>query len=190
MTDSTKIEIRGGTVRLTGYVNAVARDSRPIHTAKGSFIEQVTPGTFKKALSKNPNVELRFNHGRKLCDQKSGLKLEEDNIGLYADVTFTDEEVAEKARRNQLRGWSFGFSVNKDHWDEKGKRYLDDINLHEVSILDVTPAYIATSVQMRDGTAREIRRGTDVNIVLIDDLSTRDNDQVRALYEYFRLKEF
>lgn len=155
-----RIEIRSGdTVRVTGYVNVVSRDSRPIPSARGSFVEQVTPGTFKKALSANPNVEMRFNHGRKLCDQQNGLLLREDNIGLYADATFTDAEVAEKCRNHELRGWSFGFSVNKDHWDDEGKRYLDDINLKEVSILDKTPAYIATSVEMRDGELCEFRDG-------------------------------
>ena len=152
------MEIRGDDlIRLTGYVNVTARDSRPIPSPQGSFIEQVTPGTFKRALSKNPNIEMRFNHNRKLCDQKSGLKLREDDIGLYADAIFKDAEVAEKARKNQLRGWSFGFSVNKDHWDESGKRYLDDISLSEVSILDKTPAYIATSVEMRTGRYFESR---------------------------------
>lgn len=160
------------------------------------------PGTFKRALSANPNVEMWFDHSRKICDQENGLTLREDNIGLYADASFVDEEVAEKARRNELRGWSFGFSVIKDHWDDSGKRYLDEINLHEVSVLDVTPAYIATSVEMRDGTACEIRMDeTDIDVVVVDDpdlednpdddqdQKPKDNSQIRALYEYLKLKE-
>ena len=154
------MEIRADdSIRLTGYVNVVARGSRPIPSQKGSFIEQVTPGTFRKALAKNQNVEMRFNHGRKLCDQQSGLQLREDDIGLHADAMFTDAEIAEKGRRNELRGWSFGFSVNREHWDAEGKRHLDDINLIEVSILDKTPAYIATSVEMRNGNCIEYRNG-------------------------------
>jgi len=155
-----KLEIRSdNSVRLTGYVNVTGRDSRPIPSPHGSFIEQVVPGTFKKALSANPNVEMRFNHGRKVCDQENGLTLREDDIGLYADATFYDEEIAEKGRRNELRGWSFGFHVKSDHWDDSGKRYLDDIDLREVSVLDKTPAYIATSVEMRDGEYVEYRDG-------------------------------
>lgn len=202
-----KMEIRADdSIRLTGYVNVTARDSRPIPSARGSFIEQVTPGTFKKALSANQNVEMRFNHGRKLCDQKNGLLLREDNIGLYADATFTDAEVAEKGRNDELRGWSFGFRVNKDHWDDEGKRYLDDISLEEVSILDKTPAYIATSVEMRDGGQCEFRGDSiDINIEenaggetdpdpadQKDPEENRENEafatQARALYHYLKLK--
>lgn len=169
-----KMEIRSDdTIRLTGYVNVTGRDSRPIQSARGPFIEQVTPGTFKKALSANPNIEMRFNHGRKLCDQQSGLLLREDDIGLYADATFTDAEVAEKGRNHELRGWSFGFSVNRDHWDDEGKRYLDDINLREISILDKTPAYIATSVEMRDGELCEYRDGESGDDA-IEDIEQQD----------------
>ena len=140
---NTSVKISGSTVHLTGYVNVTGRDSRQLHENRRTFIEQVTPGTFKKALSKNSNVELRFNHWRKLCDQNSGLILRENSVGLYADATFTDPEIARKARNNQLKGWSFGFSVVKDHWNSAGdRRYLDEIRLREVSILDRDPAYI------------------------------------------------
>lgn len=202
------MEIRSDdTIRLTGYVNVTARDSRPIPSARGSFIEQVTPGTFKKALSANPNVEMRFNHGRKLCDQQSGLMLREDDIGLYADATFTDAEVAEKGRNDELRGWSFGFRANKDHWDDEGKRHLDDISLEEVSILDKTPAYIATSVEMRDGSQCEFRGDNlDVSVINVEDdaddqTNSQDQDdpekreaetlaaQTCALYHYLKYKE-
>ena len=194
-----KMEIRADdSIRLTGYVNVTARDSRPIPSPQGAFIEQVTPGTFRKALSANPNVEMLFNHERKLCDQQSGLMLREDDIGLYADATFTDAEVADKGRRHELQGWSFGFTVNADHWDDAGKRYLDDINLEEVSILDKTPAYIATSVEMRDGKQCEFRTSEveleDIEVEAREDPKEQDeNDdssgQVRALYHYLKYKE-
>ena len=59
------------------------------------------------------------------------------------------------AREDKLSGWSFGFRSLKDSWvpQENGirKRNLEDIDLVEVSILDVTPAYPATSIETRDG---------------------------------------
>lgn len=146
-----KLEVRGSQVHLTGYVNVVDRYSRPIPSERGAFLEKVEPGTFQRALDTNPNVKMKFNHDRVLCDQKSGLSLREDNIGLYADATFSDDEVAEKARDGKLTGWSFGFYKRADNWLDDEHRELKDIYLDEVSVLDCTPAYIATSVEMRDG---------------------------------------
>ena len=82
-----EIEIRGDRVTLEGYVNAVERDSRLLSKnmcrgAKGPFVEKVAAGTFQRALEKNGNVELRFNHERTLGNQKDGvLELQEDAIG-------------------------------------------------------------------------------------------------------------
>ncbi|MGQ0454521.1 HK97 family phage prohead protease, partial [Bacillus sp. SS-TM] len=45
-------------------------------------------------------------------------ELYEDNIGLRAIATVTDEQVIEKARNKELRGWSFGFVSEKDSWEE------------------------------------------------------------------------
>lgn len=153
-----KIEIRNDRVTIEGYVNAIERDSKVLskemtRNAKSNFIERVRSKTFQKALENNDNVEVRFNHIRILGSTKENLKLYEDNIGLYAKAVITDPEVIEKARNNELRGWSFGFSVNKDTWEEVDenlqRRTLEDINLSEVSILTKSPAYIATSIEMR-----------------------------------------
>lgn len=151
-----RIEIRGNQVLLDGYVNAVGRESRILPSPSGRFREEIIPKTFEKALKKTDDVELRFNHdkNRKLGSIKEGnLELFEDNIGLRAIATITDEEVIRKARNEELRGWSFGFIDNKPNWkdgeDGIQKRYLEDIDLLEVSILDKTPAYIATSIEAR-----------------------------------------
>ena len=165
-----RVEIRADSVYLEGYVSAVGRDSRPISSPRGKFIEQIEPQTFAKALRKNPNVELRFNHGAKrvLGSTETGeLTLYEDNIGLRAKCTVTDAEVIEKAKKKELRGWSFGFFCNSDSWEDTDtgmqRRHLKDIDLIEVSILDKTPAYIATSIEQRDDeeNARENRSFED-----------------------------
>lgn len=166
---SLNIEIRNGKVKIDGYVNAVQRDSRPIPSPEGRFIEQVMPGTFKKALDNADVVEFRLNHKRVLGTNKDeGVELFEDSIGLRAIYETGDPEIIEKAENNQLRGWSFGFCVNEDEWDLSGpegmkRRYLKDIELTEVSIIDseMTPAYIATSIETRDDkeVANEQRGG-------------------------------
>ena len=150
-----KIEIRSDHVHISGYVNAVGRDSRLIPDRRGGFIEQVEPGTFRRALEKGNPVELRLNHERVLGSTADGtISLKEDNIGLYAEADVSDPEVMESARKGELRGWSFGFRGAKDSWQdtEPPRRTLTAFDLTEVSLIDrrKTPAYIGTSVEVRD----------------------------------------
>lgn len=154
-----RVEIRNDSVLIDGYVNAVGRDSKPIPYINGKFIEQIEPKAFDKALSKADNVNLLLNHdeSRKLGSTEEGsLELFEDNIGLRAICTISDKEVMDKAKRGELRGWSFGFAVDKDRWEDTNKgyqrRYVEDLELFEVSILDnrKKPAYAGTSIEMRD----------------------------------------
>ncbi|MCL2045739.1 MAG: HK97 family phage prohead protease [Oscillospiraceae bacterium] len=152
-----KIEIRSDHVLLDGYVNAVGRDSKTIADRRGGFVEQVMPGTFARALGRGNTVELKLNHERVLGSTSDGvLELVEDAIGLRAKAKITDPEVIKKARNQQLLGWSFGFRDPKDEWEERvdtiPRRYLKDITLTEVTIVDDTrrPAYIATSIEVRD----------------------------------------
>jgi uncharacterized protein len=154
-----KIEIRNNIAVIEGYVNAVERDSRilPKQMAKnaiGDFVEKVKAKTFQRAIEKAKNIMVMFNHQRELGSTNEGsLELHEDNIGLYAKATITDPEVISNARAGKLRGWSFGFGTIKDNWEDMPngmkRRILEDITLSEVSILTLTPAYVATSIEMR-----------------------------------------
>ena len=156
----TKVELRSDSVIISGYVNAVGRESRPINSPTGKFVEQVEPGAFKAALTRAANVDLLLNHKaeKKLGTTATGeLKLEEDNIGLRAEAIVRDAEVIEKARKGELRGWSFGMYVNKAEIEQRAekipKRYLQDIDIFEVSIIDTSclPVYAGTSVECRSG---------------------------------------
>lgn len=151
-----KIEVRGNQVLLDGYVNAVGRESRVLPSPKGKFVEVIAPQTFEKALRNNPDVDLLFNHdkSRKLGSTTDGnLELYEDAIGLRALATVTDPEVIAKAEKGELKGWSFGFISNDDTWEQREnavqRREIREMDLIEVSILDKTPAYIATSIEAR-----------------------------------------
>lgn len=160
-----KIEIRSDSVLIEGYVNAVERESRPIPSIQGTYTERVAQGTFQRALNSGKPVELRFNHEKVIGSTGEGtLELREDSIGLYAKAVVTDTEVIEKAKNNELRGWSFGFRDNNPKIED-AKRVLTDIELREVSILTKTPAYIATSIEMRgDEDVAEVtleRRGIE-----------------------------
>lgn len=138
-----RIQIRSDSVEIEGYVNAVGRDSRPMkdRSTGERFVEQIVPGAFTRALTRN-DVELWLNHDqdRVLGSTKTNLELTEDSIGLKARAIVTDKEVIEKARSGKLRGWSFGFydrdSRNEDVREGLKRRYVEDMDLKEVSIID------------------------------------------------------
>lgn len=153
-----RIELRNDSVLLDGYVNAVGRDSRPIITVRGKCVEQIEPRAFERALKRAENIELLLDHdkNKRLGSTKEGnLKLKEDNIGLRAICTVTDPEVIEKARKNELRGWSFGMYVKEDTIEERSegipRRCVSELELFEVSIIDtrMNPCYVGTSIEQR-----------------------------------------
>ena len=155
------IEVRNDSVVISGYVNAVERWSKPLRAnLRGiaqRFIEKIKAGVFRTALKRNNNVKVLLNHNpeRELANTENGSAiLEEDNIGLRAEVTITDPEVVEKARNHKLVGWSFGFYSNSDEVAQRetiATRTVTDMDLVEVSILDDTrsPAYYGTSIETR-----------------------------------------
>ncbi|MDK0626392.1 HK97 family phage prohead protease [Clostridium perfringens] len=184
-----RVEIRNNSIIIDGYVNAVARDSRLIPDVKGSFREQIVPKAFQRALEKAENVDILLNHdkNRKLGSTAEGtLELFEDNIGLRAIATITDAEVIEKAKRNELRGWSFGFYSVKDRWEdiEEGvqRRYVEDLELTEVSIVDNTkvPAYSATSIETRaNEEVLTETRALDSVVKIADNTNKVDNSKYK-----------
>lgn len=173
------IEIRNDSVLLDGYVNAVARDSRPMLDENGEkFVEQISPKTFQRAIEKNDDILCLLNHesARVLGSTKQGnIELFEDNIGLRAICKITDSEVIEKAKENKLRGWSFGFEAVKEHEEpiKEGlkRRFIDEMNLAEVSIIDERkiPCYVGTSIETRAEKQTKLEyRGEDFKAKIVD----------------------
>ena len=168
-----QVEIRNDSVFISGYVNAVERLSKPIretlHGKIRTFLERIKAGVFRTALKRNKNVLVLLNHdnNRVLASTEDGNAiLEEDNIGLKAEITITDTEVVQKAREGKLSGWSFGFIANDDELTTEGNdeiRTVTDLELLEVSILDDTksPAYYGTSIESREGGAKMIEIRAD-----------------------------
>ena len=174
-----RIEIRNNSVLLDGYVNAVARDSRPMLDENGEkFVEQISPKTFQRAVEKNDDILCLLNHesSRVLGSTKRGnIELFEDNIGLRAICEITDSEVIEKAKANKLRGWSFGFEAIKEHEETAGenlkRRFIDEMNLAEVSIIDERkiPCYVGTSIETRAEKQTKLEyRGEDFKAKIVD----------------------
>ena len=166
------IRVKEDSVQIEGYVNAIERNSKPLMSRIGRFIERICKGAFKKAIARNDDVHILLNHdwNRDLGSTKQGnLELEEDNIGLHARATITDKEVVEKARNGELVGWSFGFQDREvENGTERGLplREVKDLDLFEVSVLDRTksPAYDGTLVSTRsvDGKDQIEYRGEEM----------------------------
>lgn len=180
-----KVEIRNESVEISGYVNAVGRESRPLRNSDGGyFTEIVQPGTFARALQHGKReMLLNHDHERVIGVEGDNLTLIEDAVGLFARASITDPDVMEKARNGELRGWSFGFLPIKQRTEDRNGmqlRTLEEIDLHEVSIIDkrMTPAYVATSVFTRsmEGGAEMEHRAMDYQDVEVIDATENRAD--------------
>ena len=176
-----KVNIRADKVEIEGYVNAIERDSKPLWSRVGQFIERICKGAFKKALKRNDDVHILLNHdwNRDLGSTKAGnLELEEDNIGLRVRACITDPEVVQKARAGELVGWSFGFTdrdVENSIREGMPHRAVKDLDLAEVSILDKrkSPAYEGTLITARSEDGEMHFRGED----FIDEVEVKEEAQ-------------
>ena len=165
-----KINIRQDNIEVEGYVNAVERNSKPLNSRMGQFIDRICKGAFDNAIKRNDDIHILLNHdwGRDLGSTKQGnLELAEDNIGLKARAIITDADVIESARNGDLVGWSFGFQdrdVEQKTIDGMPTRAVKDLDLFEVSILDRThtPAYEGTLITARNDGGKVQFKGEEL----------------------------
>ena len=167
------VEIREDSVVVSGYINAVERNSKPISERVGgkirTFLERIKAGAFRTSLKRNANIPILLNHdpNRVLASTSDGSAvLEEDNIGLRGEVTIKDAETVQKAKDGKLSGWSFGFFSNADKFTSDGAnelRTVEDLDLVEVSVLDDTksPAYYGTSIEARGDNTKTLEIRAD-----------------------------
>ena len=140
------------------------RESKPILTPQGKVIELVETGVFERAIADNPNITMTVDHNpnRVLASTKSGnLELREDYIGLHAVAEFSDSEIAAAARKGLLKGWSFGMKnvacSIEERTDNLPLRRIKGMQLDHVTlVLHKSPAYCATSVELRAGGEEEV----------------------------------
>ena len=191
-----RIEVRAdNTVRICGYVNAVERESRPVITPRGRMNELIESGVFRRALEERSEISMTVDHeaGRVVARTTDGtLKLKEDAIGLYADALVTDKAVAMEARAGHIKGWSFGMKCTADKVEERAGRLslrrIKGIVLDHVTlVIKKTPAYSATSVELRAGEEEDIEcRAFDAELEL-----TVEEERAEVDYSKYedRLKE-
>ena len=197
-----KIEIRAdNSVHIEGYVNAVERDSNIINVPSvGRCVEQIRAGAFGQALSSGADVAILENHdtARKLGSTSQGnLKLCEDNIGLRASADITDADIAGKARRGELKGWSFGFICTDSEIEQRAgnvpRRIVKELSLSEVSLIDgaYKPCYNGTLVEVRsEGNFMEYRSGVEgpIETIIEERAEEIDYSYYDALLRYCELR--
>lgn len=148
-----KLQFRNNGVELEGYINVTNRPSEILSDKDGKFIEVVRSGCWSKAI-KQRTIDLLYNHknDRKLGDTNTNLELIEDSIGCKFRCFIYDSEIIERARKGLLKSCSFGFvpvRQVKKFIDGIEHRYLEEIELFEVSLLDIPPAYSGCSINVR-----------------------------------------
>lgn len=186
-----EIIIRNDTVEISGYVNAVERDSKPLWDRFGKFIERIRKGAFARAIKENGDIHVMLNHERDLgSTAKGNLELSEDSIGLKARAIIDDKEVIEDAKAGRLVGWSFGFSdidVEEGEYNGVRQRIVNDLDLREVSILNdkKSPAYEGTLIN-----ARAEEKPVFIGDFLEMEINIRDEQEVKFdNSKYFEMLE-
>ena len=164
-----KVEVRtDNSAKITGYVNAVERESKPVATPKGMVNELVESGVFHRALDAADDIPMTVDHIPTEIVARTAdntLQLKEDNIGLWAEAVVTEERVVCAAKEGKLKGWSFGMTNVLDAVEERTEKLplrrikrmaLDHVTL----VIDKIPAYSATSVELRAGTEEYLETRT------------------------------
>jgi hypothetical protein len=62
---------------------------------------------------------------------------------------------------------SFGFSTVKDQWKDANNRVLNEVRLHEVSVVTGVAAYPATTASVRNLTV--IAKRTEIDVEVLSD---------------------
>jgi hypothetical protein len=187
---------------FAGYAAVFNSDSEPL-----PFLEQIRPGAFQRTLGARNNVKMFVNHDDTmvLASTRSGtLRLSEDGRGLRAEADLPDttyaRDLAVLMSRGDVDSMSFGFSVPRggDEWSQDGaRRYLNEIRLHEVSVVTGFPAYEATSATIRKAQILAQRTQTDADaladaLTALESGNTISDDQASLLVDVVerqRLKE-
>lgn len=104
--------------------------------------EVAVKGCFAKSLQENPKVKMQWQHDT--CELiGSYTKLEEDDTGLYCEGRINlgvsrGKEAYALLKAGDIDSLSIGYMVLADRYDhESGVRYLDELELYEISLVSV-----------------------------------------------------
>jgi HK97 family phage prohead protease len=138
---------------ITGYIAVYNSPSEDL----GGYTEMLLPGCFDPIPDDIPAL---VNHNIDLCIARTSsgtLQLASDDSGLSYSIDLPDtnagRDLKVSVQRGDVTGCSFGFICNEDDWisseDSTVLRVIRSVELIEVSVGVVFPAYSATSSQVR-----------------------------------------
>lgn len=155
----------GDGMTFGGYAWRYMEPSLPL-----PFTERIAPGAFTRTLKSKNDIRAYVNHDdtRLLGSTRAKtLKIEDRAEGGWVELSLPPTTDGEMVRalvsRGDIQGMSFGFSTVRDSWSEDGsERTLEEVRLHEVSVVTGVPAYPSTSASVRN--LRVIAKRTDTDV--------------------------
>ena len=156
----TPLEVReteNGARQIFGLGVPFDKPSLPID---GEFIEYIDRDAFDEQLNGDAEIMLLYSHNwsEPLARRSAGrLSIEKRDDGIYYSATPPDttraQDLLKDIEAGNIRGNSFGFTVEKDEWtrDEQTKiatRRILKGTLYEISPV-VMPAYPDTTIAKR-----------------------------------------
>lgn len=154
-------------MQFSGYAAVFDSPSEPL-----PFVETIAPGAFARSLRSRNEVKMFVNHNadQVLASKRAGtLRLVEDSKGLFVEAdlppTTYARDLSVLMQRGDVTSMSFGFSVpaGGDTWIDGSNRRLNEVRLHEVSVVTGFPAYEATSAQVRTLEQLVLRTNLDAD---------------------------
>lgn len=143
----------GDGMTFGGYAWRYMEPSLPL-----PFTERIAPGAFTRTLKSRNDVRAYYNHNDELLlgsTRAKTLRIEDRPDGGYVEIDLPDTEIGRSTayhiRRGDITGMSFGFSTVSDEWSSDGnERTLQEVRLHEVSVVSGVPAYPSTTASVRN----------------------------------------
>ena len=166
--DTEPLELRaahtGDGMTFSGYAAKYDSPSLPL-----PFTERIAPGAFTRSLKSRNDIKMFVNHSdlHVLASTRSKtLRLEDRADGLFVEADLPDVTYANDLRvlieRGDVSTMSFGFSTVRDSWSDNGaERTLQEVRLHEVSVVTSTAAYPSTTASVRNLRLIARRTATD-----------------------------
>lgn len=135
---------------FTGIVNNYSKSKIMTRNDGKKFVEIIPRETFQRALDKNPNIKLFINH-QPYVDVSENIKLfaEEQGLVIKAKLSEKADNLFKAIKDEEFTSFSFGFKCLKDNWSNDGDilvRTILDLDLIEISLLNITPAYNGTKI--------------------------------------------
>ena len=168
--DSEPLELRaasdGAGMTFAGYAIRYDVPSLPL-----PFVERVAPDAATRSLKSRNDVRMYVNHDDRMVlgsTRAKTLRLDNRADGLYVEGDLPDTSYGNDLRvlleRGDVYSMSFGFSTVRDSWSaDRTERTLEEIRVHEVSVVTGVAAYPQTTASVRSMLLPAVRAMVDVD---------------------------